>query len=293
MKITKLLTLFVLGTIIMSSCKKDPYKTSHPDHGKIEILANWHTEVEGFNIPEKYTLYVDGQTSTIPTTESVFPVLLKAGEYPVLVYSNSEKVIIAPDISTVAEVKVDKDGFINGSIGWLFVMSDVIGVEEDMVNKVSGEMKQLVRKLILILKIKDLSTPYASVIDESTLLTGIVSKLDYETDKIISESEVKVKPEFRRESTGEFIASLDLLGVVPDSKEGQVLSFKLLYNDGGKEKTIDVKIDLTPSMETFNTNKHIPMVLRLNMLNTEGEIIGWEVIDGGSQAVIWSLNTDD
>ncbi|KAA6350062.1 hypothetical protein EZS27_002526 [termite gut metagenome] len=294
MKITKLLTLFVLGTIIMSSCKKDPYKTSHPDHGKIEFLANWHTEVEGFTLPEKYTLYVDGQTSTIPTTESVFPILLKAGEYSILVYSNSEKIIVEPSLSTVAEVKVDEDGFINGSIGWLFAMSDVIWVNEDMVNQVSGEMKQLARKLILILKIKDLSISYAGIIDESAILTGVASKLDYMTNGVISESEVKIKPEFRQgDNTGEFIASLDLLGIVPNSKEGQILSCKLLYNDGGKEKTIDITVDLTPFMKAFNTDKHIPMVLRLNILSTEGEIIGWEVVDGGSQSVIWPLNFAD
>jgi hypothetical protein len=294
MKSTKLLALFVLGMIIISSCKKDPYKTSHPDHGKIEFLADWHTGVEGFSLPEKYTLYVDGQTSTIPTTESVFPILLKAGVYPVLVYSNSEKVIIEPDFSTVAEVKVDKDGFINGNIGWLFAMSDVMEIKEDMVNKVSGEMKQLVRKLILILKIKDLSTPYVSVIDGSAVLTGVASKLDYMIDNVIPGSEVKIKPEFRREdNSGELIASLDLLGIISDSKEGQVLYFKLLYNDEGKEKVVDVKVNLTLSMRTFNTNKYIPMVLRLNVLNVEGDISKWEVIDGGSQVVIWPLNFTD
>ncbi|KAA6341608.1 hypothetical protein EZS27_010592 [termite gut metagenome] len=298
MKSTKLLTLFILGlgTMIMSSCKEDPYKTSHPDYGKIECLTVWDSEAGNFSLPEKYTLYVDGQTSTIPTTERVFPTLLKAGEYSVLVYSNSEKISVEPAFSTVAEVKVDKDGFINGNIGWLYAMSDIVRVKEDMVNKMTGEMKPLVRKLILILTIKDLaaSYAYASFIDGSAVLTGVASQWDYIDNKVISGSEVKVRPEFKPgDNIGEFVASVDLLGIVPDSKEGQVLFFKLLYNDGGKEKTIDIKVDLTFSMKAFNTNKRTPMVLKCNIWDVEAEIIGWEVIDAGSQSVIWSLNFGD
>jgi hypothetical protein len=292
MKITKLLTLFVLGTIILSSCKTDPYKTSHPDHGKIACFANWHTEAEGFSLPEKYTLYVDRQTSTIPITERVFPVLLKAGEYPVLIYSNSEKVIVEPGFSDIAEVKVDKDGFINGNIGWLYAISDIVGIKEDMLNKVTGEMKQLVRRLTLILKIKNLSAS-AGVIDGSAVLTGVASQLNYKNNSVISESEVKVKLEFKQ-NMDEFVASVDLLGVVPDSKEGQILSFKLLYNDEGTERIVDGKVDLTFWMKTFNTNKHIPMVLRCNIWEAEGEIIGREVVEEkDSQVLIWALSFED
>jgi hypothetical protein len=296
MKSTKLLTLFVLGTIIMSSCKEDPYKTNHPDYGKIECLATWHKEAENFSLPEKYTLYVDEQTSTIPTTESVFPILLKAGEYPVLVYSNSEKVIVEPGFSDIAKVKVDKDGFINGNIGWLYAVSDILLVKEDRVNKITGEMKPMVRSLTLILKVRDLSTSgaYVTLIDGSAVLTGIVSQWNYMSDSPVIGSEVKVKPEFHQgEDLGEFITSLELLGVVPDSKEGQVLSLKLLYNDGGKEKTIEVIVDLTFSMKAFNTSKHIPMKLRCNIWDAEGEIVGWEVVDNSSDSVIWPLRIED
>jgi hypothetical protein len=292
MKITKLLTLFVLGTIIMSSCKNDPYKTSHPDHGKIEFRASWHTEAEGFSLPEEYTLYVEGQTSTIPTTESVFPTLLKAGEYPVLIYSNSEKIIIEPGVSDIAEVKVDKSGFINGNIGWLYAISDTVLVKEDMLNRVTGEMKQLVRRLTLILKIKNMSAS-AGIIDESAFLTGVASQLNYMSNSVTG-SEVKVKPEFKRgDNVGEFVASVDLLGVFPVSKEGQILFFKLLYHDGIQEKAIDCKVDLTFWMKTFNTNKHIPMVLKCNIWNMYGEIIGWDVVAGDSEAVVWPLNFAD
>jgi hypothetical protein len=114
------------------------------------------------------------------------------------------------------------------------------------------------------------------------------------SNSVISGSEVKVKPEFkRRDNTDELVASVDLLGIVPDSKEGQVLFFKILYKDGSEERTIDFKMDLTFWMQTFNTNKHIPMVLRCNIWEAEGEIIGWEVVEGDSQTIIWPLSLAD
>jgi hypothetical protein len=287
MKSTKLLTLYALVAIAMSSCHKtNPYNTSHPDHGKIEFVADWSDlKEEGIDIPEKYTIYVEGETSTISTNEKVFPTLIEPGKRSILIYSTTEKITLEPENST-AKVDVN-DGIINGNIGRLYtlLLEDVL-IEADKVIKVEGKLEPQVRKLVIILNVKGVSSSNVEIDDKTASLTGIASKWNYETNTAVIET--NVRPEFKVYNEDEFRASMELLGIVPESVNGQHLSFGLIYSDkwGGK-KEVKIGIDLTEFMKSFNDDKNTPLVLKCNVLRVNGEIAKWEVVEEDPQIVLW------
>jgi hypothetical protein len=272
----------------MSSCHKtNPYNTNHPDHGKIEVVVDWSDlKEEHIGIPEKYTIYVEGETSTISTNEKIFPTLIEPGERSILIYSTTEKIKLDPENST-AEVPVN-DFVISGNIGRLytFMLKNVL-IEADKVIKVEGKMESQVRKLEIILNVKDVSSSNIEIDDKTASLTGVASKWDYETNT--AESEAVVRPEFKVYNDDEFRASVELLGIFPKSANGQNLSFGLIYNDILNKKEVTINIDLTRFMESFNESKNIPMILKCNVLGINGEIAEWEIgeVENDSQVIQW------
>jgi hypothetical protein len=180
------------------------------------------------------------------------------------------------------------DGIINGSIGRLYtaLLKDVL-IEPDKVLKVEGKMESQVRKLVIILNVKDVSSSNVAIDDKTAVLTGIASKWNYETNTAVYES--KVRPEFKIYNENEFRASIELLGVV--SKSAQRLSFGLIYSDKwGEKKEIKIDIDLTEYMKSFNDNKSTPLVLKCNVLGVNGGIAEWEIgeVENGSYVILWS-----
>jgi hypothetical protein len=278
MKSIKLLTLFVLGVIILSSCSKtNPYNTTHPDHGKIGFTTNW----DDIKPPTNYTLYVNNNLSTIPVTEQIFPLLINPGKYSILICTKSEKVDIDLSAST-AGIKVVY-GEIDGSIEPLFTYTNTLNIREDFVTQITAPMKRQSRTLTLILNIDDLLG--VTIVDKTATLTGIASQVNYETDEIMKP--VVLRPDFNtKNGISELRASVELLGIIPEND--QVLSFTMLYGKNGQQKDpIDIHIDLTEPLKSFNENKNIPMELRCNLLNINGNISEWEIGEEGSIEIIW------
>ncbi|KAA6304225.1 hypothetical protein EZS27_044131, partial [termite gut metagenome] len=172
-----------------------------------------------------------------------------------------EKITLDPENST-AKVDVN-DGIINGNIGRLYTfLLKAVLIEADKVIKIEGKMESQVRKLVIILNVKDVSSSNVAIDDKTASLTGIASKWNCETNTAVAEA--KVRPEFEVYNEDEFRASIELLGIVPQSE--QKLSFGLIYSDKEKEKAVKIDIDLTEIMKSFNDDKNTPLVLKCNVL---------------------------
>jgi hypothetical protein len=285
MKSIKLLMLFVLGIIILSSCSKtNPYNTTHPDHGKIGFTTNW----DDIEPPTNYTLYVNNNLSTIPTTEHIFPLLINPGKHSILVCTKSEKMNIDLQAS-VAGMEI-VHGEIDGNIEPFFTYTNTLDIKGDFVTQITASMKRQSRKLTILLHIDDMLgvTP----IDKTATLTGIASQVGYETNEImgLKSPVLFVKPDFKlydnKNKKSEFRASVELLGIVPENN--QILSFTMLYEKDGQQKDpINIHIDLTESLRSFNVNKNIPMELNCNLLSVNGDISEWEIGEDGYIELIW------
>jgi hypothetical protein len=280
MKSFKLLTLFVLGVIILSSCSKtNPYNTTHPDHGKIGFTTNW----DGIEPPTNYTLYVNNDSSTIPTTEHIFPLLINPDKHSILICTKSEKMNI--DLQTsVAGIEV-VHGEIDGSIQPFFTYTSILDIKGDFVTQITASMKRQSRTLTIVLYIDD-DIVGATFVDKTAALTGIASQLNYETDEVMKSA--VVKPVFKIDNeSGELRASVVLLGII--TEKSQILSFTMLYQKSGRPKDVEINIDLTESLKDFNANKNIPMELKCDILGINGNISEWEIEDEGQDEVIWEI----
>ncbi|KAA6319494.1 hypothetical protein EZS27_030619 [termite gut metagenome] len=288
MKSIKLLTLFVLGVIILSSCSKtNPYNTTHPDHGKIGFTTNW----DDIEPPTNYTLCVNNNSntsSTIPTTEHIFPLLIDPGTHSILICTKSEKMNI--DLQTsVAGIEV-VHGEIDGNIPPFFTYTNTLNIKGDFVTQLTASMKRQSRTLKIVLYIKDILG--VTFVDKTATLTGIASQVNFETNEVMKPA-VRVKPDFKPDVDGskngisEFKASVELLGIIPE--ERQILSFTMLYDKVGQQKDIEITIDLTESLKSFNANKNIPMELKCDILNINGNISEWEIGEDGSIEVVWEI----
>jgi hypothetical protein len=189
--------------------------------------------------------------------------------------------------NSVAGIKV-VFGEIDGNIEPFFTYAQALSIKGDFVTQLAAPMKRQSRTLKIILYIKDILG--VTFVDKTATLTGIASQVNFETNETMKPT-VRVHPDFKLDVDGsknggisEFKASVELLGIIPE--ERQILSFTMLYEKGGLQD-IEIKIDLTESLKSFNVNKNIPMELKCDILNINGNISEWEIGEGGSIEVIW------
>lgn len=76
-KIITYITLFMVATLLGTSCVKDElFKTSHPVQGAVKITVDWSKRSSESRLPGEYTLRIIGQ-GEVNVTESatVYPSL--------------------------------------------------------------------------------------------------------------------------------------------------------------------------------------------------------------------------
>ncbi|KAA6313019.1 MAG: hypothetical protein EZS28_055826, partial [Streblomastix strix] len=162
-----------------------------------------------------------------------------------------------------------------------------LSIRGDFVTQLTAPMKRQSRTLTIVLHIADIMG--ATFVDKTATLTGIASQVNFKTNETMKPAAL-VKPDFKPDNgSGELKASVELLGIIPE--KNQILSFQLLYEKVGQQKNpINIQINLTEPLKSFNENKNIPMEVKCDLLDINGNISEWEIgeiEDKGSIEIIW------
>lgn len=268
--------LACVTAIVFVSCVKDKlYDTPHPDRGAVVVTTDWSGKSTEADIPQAYTLRIDGREQNASAATNVFAALLAPGDYNLTVYNSPEGISIDGNKTTVN--LVDLTGAIEPHPGYLFASYQGISVAADDTLHVTTPMSQYVRRLDIELTATE--GDYSRVQSATATLSGVASAADMATGD--RSAAAQVINAFRQEGN-KFTLFFRLLGIVPT--KSQTLTVDITFNNGDMQQVVS---DLTEAIKDFN-NGVKPVKLMGNLhLPVEVEVTGATIsdwTDGGSHS---------
>lgn len=253
--------------VALTSCVKETVV----DPPQVSLSADWSRRTEGIEIPGSYIVTLDGKTMQFTAPVNPLP-RMQAGTYPVTVHNTAERITLADGVATVET----EGGKLSPLPGWLFYGTADAVYENDKTKTVTVPMRQQVRRLDVEISLEGGNFDNVTSLDGT--LYGVAGSLELKSGKHGGTGLQVFFPAFERKD-GKLRSSVRLLGM---AEGGQKIVLTVRYK-GGKTQTIDA--DVTSLLASFNTDKHIPLLLKSNArifsLVGMGEmtIDAWEVQD--------------
>lgn len=289
METSKIITRIVLfcGVVMLTtSCVKDDiYNTPHPSQGAVMITTDWSGRSTEATQPVSYQLRVSDRAEqadeqTVKGNINIFHSLLSQETYELLVYNSPEAITVSGDVATVAST----DGKIIEALpGYLFSAAQTLNVVKDDTLFVTVAMRQRIRQLTLILKLKE--GDHDHIIDTKATLSGIASSVNLKTGALSSTSGASLVPVLKKavesDGTPVLTATFRLLGIAKG--EEQKLNIAITLNNG---TTQIMETDLTEVLHEHFDDSMTPLVLGANFnlpsqADFSGSITGWSLKEGG------------
>lgn len=276
----------VLAATALGSCVRDDlYDTSHPDHGKITVSADWTARGEEVPEPEKWIIsvgdYIAEETESTHEAQRLF----EPGSYCMITYTAVDGITVTGTTATVAPQPAGRGStFINENPGWFLTGVQDITVEKDREHLLAAPMRQQVRQLTLLIEPTGNAADAIESIPGS--LSGIAGTLDFATDTYGAASDIRL--DFTKitegSNAGKWAATVRLLGIAGDK---QLMSATVTFA-GGSQQPVIIESDLSEALAGFNNDKTVSLTLGGAMVETStsagmtATIDKWEVVDGGN-----------
>lgn len=285
-KIIKQIIFFCGAVMLTTSCVKDDiYNTPHPSQGAVMITTDWSRRSTEATQPVSYQLRISDQSEqtdeqSVKGNMNLFHSLLAPETYELLVYNSPEAITVSDDVATITST----DGKnIESSPGYLFSAAQTLDVVKDDTLFVTVAMRQRIRQLTLILKLKD--GDHEHIIDTKATLNGVASNVNLKTGALPSTSDASLVPVFKKaeesDGTPVLTATFRLLGIAKG--EVQKLHVAVTLNNGTTQM---IETDLTEVLHEHFNGSMDPLVLGANFdlpSQTEfsGSITDWSLVEGG------------
>ncbi|WP_448778699.1 FimB/Mfa2 family fimbrial subunit [Bacteroides congonensis] len=287
-KITsRIAPLFCGAILLMASCVKDDiYNTPHPAQGAVVITTDWSARAEQAVQPISYTLRLSGQSGqsdeqSVKGNTNLFHSLLAPAAYGLLVYNTPEAVTVSGDIARVAST--GHGNSIESLPGYLFSATQTLDVVKDDTLFVTVGMRQRIRQLTLVLKLKEGDHDRITGLDAT--LSGIAPSVNLKTGELPLTAETSLSPIFGKATDSDGLpvlaATIRLLGIA--TGERQELSVAVTLDN---QSVQTIKTDLTDVLRESFDGSMSPLVLGANFdLPSRGDFSGnisdWNPIEGG------------
>ena len=288
MKTTRYIPILAAAALLAASCVKDTlYNTSHPDHGKITVTADWSARGAGIDIPAVWNVAMGDYAGTETSATHAPDRLFVPGDYTLEVWNDAEGITVAGTTATVAAATGTPAGtgaFVNNAPAWFFTCTEQVTIEQDKDHAFTAAMRQQTRELTLM--IEPTGDAAGRITEIAACLTGAAGTFDFATDPYGAASSV-VLP-FTKitdgADAGKWTATVRLLGITGGE---QLLKGEIRYMDGNPLPTT-LESDLTEALAAFNTEKSESLTLGGTLVETPEEIgfsgcgiSGWKPIAGG------------
>lgn len=264
------------GLLLATSCVKDTlHNTPHPDKGAVTVSQT------GVSAGDNYVLDIDGKSADFTGSSFTFPDLLAPGTHSLVAYNRTEGFTFDGRTARVNalndETRADGTAIIPLP-GYLKTVSQEITVTADDTLRVNAVPVQRVRDLHFELEVTQGRPELIQSV--TATLSGIAGAFDMEKGQTTGEPTSTVFSFTRNES--KLTADVRLLGTMGAV---QTLVLDIVFTDDGR--TQHTEIDLTEPLEDFNgdmtTGYQVEGTLEtpVGMEEGNGEITGWEQVDGG------------
>lgn len=286
MRTSTLLITAVGAALLLSSCdKKEPdYNTSHPDHGKITLTADWSNIGTDIVKPANYDISVAGYTCTLSGDNNTLDKLFDPGTYTGLAWNQAENMTVSGTTASVAAIitnDLHPNPLVNNMPEWLFTAcNNSVVVEKDKHHQYTATMQQQVRELTLVIE------PTGGTVDRIERIEGYLSGVagTMNIDKGTHDTPSHVALTFVKGNDGKYSATVRLLGI---AGEQQKLTATLSFT-GGNPSNQTIESDLHTVLTDFNADKKTPLTLGAKAVETitevgfEATITAWTNQTGGS-----------
>lgn len=285
--------LAIFAIALMTGCVKDElYNTPHPDRGAVRITTGWTGHSSDAVLPDSYILRVGSEEQTVNSETNTFQSLLLPGRQSLLVYHSTDGITID---GTTATVNLLADGTLHPQPGYLFSASKELDIAADDTLKVTVQMQQHIRSLVLTLKLNP--GDEQRIAGTAATLTGIAPSVNLVTGSIAAAGKT-VAPLFapgadtdQTRAAGNSIlsASLRLLGVMQGEK--QLLTIAVSLTNGTVQTIIT---DLTEALKNFGSGEMEPLGLDAALTlpadteagaETSATISDWNPVNNGNITV--------
>lgn len=278
--------LLVCSALMLGSCVKDKlYNTPHPDKGAVMVSTDW-TGLSSESIkPTEYVLRIGDEEQTVSTDVNTFKSLFVPSTQHLLVYHHANNITIS---GTTATVNTVQNGSLNPMPGYLFSSYKEIQIPKDDTLQVVMPMKQLIRQLVLNLKLNEGDEHI--IVGTSATLTGIAPSVDLTTGEINAAAGRNINPVFeittiaqksRAVGTPALAATMQLFGVMVAEKQELSIAFTLT---NGTTQT--VTSDITDALKNFSVGTMDPLILNATLklppkVGINATITDWKIVDNG------------
>lgn len=239
-----LLAIFAAVTSLTSCVKDELFNTPHPEKGAIVVRTDW-SGIAPENLPDTYTLNVDGEEQTADGHSVTVDKLAEPGRHTLLVYNRPEGITLTDGVATVNDMSRQRSAerLIHPLPGHFFTARQEIKVIQDDTLRVDIPMAQRTRDLLLELTVTDGDPGLIKSVTGT--LTGIAGAFDLAVQQITGEA-VGTAIAFAR-AGDRLTADARLMGII-----GTVQSLVLEVRFTDREDVHRVSVDLSKAMGGFN-----------------------------------------
>lgn len=262
MKITTIISAAAIAATAMlplTGCVTDElYNTSHPGHATIAVTADWSERSDETPEPASWSLRIGDYTAEETSGTHASRHLFEPGIHSITAWNNAENLTVLGTTVTVSpDVDARAGAIICGNPGWMAAYAGQIEVEADSEYEHTAAMKQLTRRLTVIIELTGSGADEIESMD--ALLDGAASSLDFASGVYGEAACVPLR--FTRSEGASMIwsATLRLLGV---SGEYGRISGTLLTASGEK---ITFESDMSAMLSGFNSDKTAPLAVRASI----------------------------
>ncbi|MEG1564644.1 MAG: FimB/Mfa2 family fimbrial subunit [Bacteroides sp.] len=284
--------LLIGALLLFNSCAKDElHNTTHPTLGAVQVTTDWTGHTAEATLPTHYTLRIGTTEKEVSGSVNEFHSLLQPSRYTLLAYNTPQGITVNGNTATV---NLLPDGTLEPMPGYLFSGTTQLTAIADNIVRVILPMKQRIRQLTLILKLK--AGDDARIASITSALTGVATSIDLATGVVTATEGKTVIPTFalikvpatKRNGTRAATDSIKLkntvrlVGVV--STEKQKLNLNFTLNDGSVQS---VSTNLTALLENFTKTNLEPLVLDATLelpaeAGVSATITDWAIVENGN-----------
>ena len=264
--------LFYLWAVLLfTSCDvKDPiYNTPHPEHGKITVNTDWSAGGTDIDIPASYTVQTGDYFATLSGATNTLDHLFAPGTYPTYIYSMPEHITVSGTTATVASAEAGTwDGagaFVHAAPGWLFTCTMEAAIAADTDHALTATMQQQVRQLTLVIELTGGTADRIAAVEG--YLSGVAGTfaMDGGTHGAPSNVALTFKKIVEGADAGKWSATVRLLGTATGAVQGLTAEIRF---SGASPQPVTLTSDLTTALAAFNTDKHTPLTLGGDVVET-------------------------
>lgn len=261
MKITTIISAAIAATAMLplTSCVTDElYNTSHPGHATIAVTADWAERSDETPYPASWSLRIADYTAEETSGTHASRHLFEPGIHTITAWNNAERLTVSGTTVTVSpDVDARPGAIICGNPGWIAAYAGQIAAEADSEYEHTAAMKQLTRRLTVIIELTGSEADEIESID--AFLEGAASSLDFASGAYGEAACVPLRFVRDEGTSGIWSATLRLLGV--SGEYGRVSG--TLLTASGEEITFES--DMSAMLAGFNSDKTAPLAVRASI----------------------------